>query len=388
MRPSDQLARGALSGIRVVDLSRQAPGPYCSMLLADFGADVVLVEPPGGSTRGERTNTYWELETDPEVSAFAALRRNKRSIVLDLKDPTDHATMLELVEWADVLIEGFRPGVASRLGIGPDEATALNERLVYCSITGFGQQGDAAQQSGHDINYLADTGILSIIAGADGTPVLPLNLVADFAGGGLMAAFAILVALREREVSGRGQAIDLGMVDGTLSLLTHAASLRFARGADLRPHQFFLSGSLPHYGTYRCADGRWAAVGSLEPWFFRSLVERTGRPDLGDAHDDPARHDEVRTHLTDWFAARDSATVTAVFADDNPCVNIVRDFDETMAWARERGMLVDLDGVPQVGVAPRFSRTPGSLRGVAPEPGRDDADVRAELAALRAEVTA
>lgn len=370
----------ALSGLRVVDMSRQAPGPYCSMLLADFGADVVLVEPPGGSTRGERTNTYWELETDPEVASYAALRRNKRSIVLDLKDPDDHATMLALIDSADVVIEGFRPGVADRLGIGPREALARNPRLVYCSITGYGQQGDQAQRSGHDINYLADAGMLSILAEPDGTPVLPLNVVADFAGGGLMAAFAIMAALRHRDTAGEGQVVDLAMIDGTFSLLTHAASLHYARGADLRPQQFFLSGSLPQYGTYRCSDGRWAAVGSLEPWFFRTLMDTTGRADLGTTHDDPTRYDEVRSHLTAWFAARDSAAVRQAFADDNPCVNIVRTFDEAMDLARSRGVLVDFDGVPQVGIAARLSLTPGSLRTTPPVPGRDGESVRAELA--------
>ena len=379
MSPNDSQARGALAGLRVVDLSRQAPGPYCSMLLADFGADVVLVEPPGGSTRGERTNTYWELETDPAVSAYAALRRNKRSIVLDLKDDADHDTMLRLIDSADVVIEGFRPGVADRLGIGPAAATERNPRLVYCSITGYGQQGDTAARSGHDINYLADAGILGIVAATDGTPVVPLNLIADFAGGGLMAAYAIMVALRHRDATGHGQVIDLGMIDGTLSLLTHAASLHFARGADIRPDRFFLSGALPHYGTYRCADGRWAAVGSLEPWFFRDLLARTGRPDLGAAHDDPARIDELRDHLRTWFAAHDSAEVEKLFTQDNPCVTIVRDFDGAMALARSRGMLVEHDGVPQIGVAPRLSATPGTVRGTPPQPGADGAAIRAEL---------
>lgn len=373
-------AGGALAGLRVVDLSRQAPGPYCSMLLADFGADVVLVEPPGGSTRGERTNTYWELETDPEVSRYAALRRNKRSIVLDLKDDADHAVMLELIDGADVLIEGFRPGVADRLGVGPSAATTRNPRLVYCSITGNGQEGAAAQQAGHDINYLADAGILSIIAAADGTPALPLNLVADFAGGGLMAAYAIMVALRHRDVSGQGQVIDLGMIDGTFSLLTHAVSLHFARGADLRPNRYFLSGSLPQYGTYRCADGRFAAVGALEPWFFRRLMAVTGRGDLDGAHDDPTRHDEVREHLRSWFAARDRHEVAAAFADDNPCVNIVRSVEEALELARERGMLLEADGIPQLGVAPRLSATPGTVRTAPPRPGDDSEAIRGELA--------
>ena len=370
----------ALAGLTVVDLSRQAPGPYCSMLLADLGADVILVEPPGGSTRGERTNIWWELESDPDVHQFAALRRNKRSIVLNLKTDADRKTLHALIERADVVIEGFRPGVAARLGAGADDCIARNPRLVYCSITGYGQRGPDATRSGHDINYLADSGLLSLTAGADGRPVVPQNIVADFAGGGATAAYAILAALYSRERTGRGQLIDLAMVDGTLSLLTYAASLFFARQADLRQGKFFLSGSLPHYGTYACADGRWVAVGSLEPWFFRKLTELTGRPDLGDAHADPARYPEVRTHLTSWFGVRNSDEVEKHFADEDACVTLVRTFEEAMAFAEERGMLQHAWGVPQLASAPRLSATPATLRTSPPVPGRHSGEIRAEIA--------
>lgn len=369
----------ALAGLTVVDLSRQAPGPYCSMLLADLGADVVLVEPPGGSTRGERTNIWWELESDPDAHQFAALRRNKRSIVLDLKTDADRATLHKLIDRADVVIEGFRPGVADRLGAGADECLERNLRLVYCSITGYGQRGIHATRSGHDINYLADSGLLALTAGSDGQPVIPQNLVADFAGGGAVAAYAILAALYHRERTGEGQAIDLAMVDGTLSLLTYAASLFFARKADLRQGHFFLSGSLPHYGTYACADGRWAAVGSLEPWFFRRLTELTGRPDLGDAHDEPARYDEVGAHLTGWFGERNSDEVEKLFAGEDACVTVVRSFEEAMAFAEERGMLQHAWGVPQLASAPRLSATPATLRTPPPMPGQHTAEIRAEV---------
>jgi len=371
---------GALTGLKVLDLSRQAPGPYCSMLLADFGAEVLLVEPPDGSTRGRATNIYWELERDPSVSAFAALRRNKYSICLDLKDPDDRQIMGRLVEDADVLIEGFRPGAAERLGISAEQCAVRNPSLVYCSITGFGQVGPLAQAAGHDINYLATSGVLEAIADEDGRPVVPLNLLADFGGGGLMAAFAIMVALVHRNRTGEGQSIDLSMLDGTFSLLTHAASLNLARGADLRAGRFFLSGLLPQYSTYRCSDGRYFAVGALEPWFYERLMSLTGRPDLADAHSEPDRSDGVRDHLTRWFAARDSQQVEADLGDAEVCVNRVNSFAEGLEVAAERGMLAQAeDGVPQMGVAPRLSQTPGRARGRAPEPGRDRAAVLAAL---------
>ncbi|OKI63380.1 CaiB/BaiF CoA transferase family protein [Micromonospora sp. CB01531] len=371
---------GALAGIRVVDLSRQAPGPYCSMLLADFGADVVLVEPPGGSTRGRETNSYWELERDPEVSGYAALRRNKRSISLDLKDPAEREIMDRLVDRADVLIEGFRPGVAERLGVDARRCRERNPGLVYCSITGYGQDGPLAQAAGHDLNYLALSGMLETMADPTGRPVPPLNLLADFAGGGLMAAYAIMVALLHRERTGVGQEIDLAMLDGAFSLLSHAASLHFARGADLQARRFFLSGQLPQYDSYRSADGSWYAVGALEPWFYERLLQLTGRPDLGNGHAEPELVDHVRRHLEAWFAARTAAEVDAVLGDADVCVTRVRSFAEGMALAERRGVLVRTpDGVSQIGVAARLSATPGSVRSRPPSIDEHRAEIVAEL---------
>jgi alpha-methylacyl-CoA racemase len=230
--------------------------------------------------------------------------------------------------------------------------------------------------AGHDINYLASSGVLDIVADSEGRPVIPLNLLADFGGGGLMAAFAIMVALYERESSGRGQSIDLSMLDGTFSLLTHAASLHLARGADLSSGQFFLNGAVPQYGTYRSSDRRWYAVGALEPWFYENLMTASGRPDLADAHDDPGRYDEVRAHLVSWFGARSSEEVESALDGSEVCVNRVRTFPEALELAAERGMMVSVDGIPQMGVAARLSRTPARVRGGAPEPGRDTHAVR------------
>ncbi|MFC0530271.1 CaiB/BaiF CoA transferase family protein [Phytohabitans kaempferiae] len=388
MSAGDASVGGALAGVRVLDLSRQAPGPYCSMLMADFGADVILVEPPGGSTRGAETNVYWELERDPSVSRLAGLRRNKRSIMLDLKSGEDRAVMHRLIAGADVLLEGFRPGVAARLGVDWPACHALNPRLVYCSLTGAGQDGPGAQAAGHDINYLAQTGVLELIADREGRPVIPINLVADFAGGGLMAAYAVMVALLHRERSGVGQRVDLAMVDGTLSLLTHAASLYFARDADLRAGSFFLSGQLPQYNVYRCADGRWVAVGALEPWFYDELMRRTGRADLTGAHRDPARAEVVADHLAGWFAARGGAEAVALLEGEDVCVTLVATFDEAMRLAEERGMIARLaPEAPMVGAAAKLSATPGRVWRQPPEVGEHSDEIRAEVSGGRAEVS-
>lgn len=371
-------ASAALEGIRVVDLSRLAPGPYCSMLLSDFGADVILVEPPGGSTREKAASAPWELDQDEELFAYDGLRRNKRSIQLDLKDDGDRLTFRQLVRSTDVVLEGFRPGVAERLGASYEQCRDLNERIIYCSISGYGREGARASEPGHDINYIAEAGILSAIGSRDGRPAIPLNLLADFAGGGLMAAFAIAVALVHRERTGIGQRIDVAMVDGSLSLMTQIAGLTFALGGDLLPGRGPFNGGLPYYDTYRCSDRRWVAVGALEPWFFAELCRATGRPDLEVAWGDEGRFEEIRSHLEGWFGERTlSETMAAV--GGGSCVTPVRTFDEAIDAAAQRGMVVEPDGVRQIGIAPKLSETPGAARRRGPRPDEDGAEIRAEL---------
>ena len=367
---------GALDGVRVLDFSRQAPGPYSSMLLADFGADVVLVEPPGSSTRGEATNRLWELEVDPEVSSFAALRRNKRSIVLDLKATSDRTVIERLIAWADVVIEGFRPGVATRLGVDYEQCKRINSQIVYCSITGYGQRGPRADEPGHDINFLGYSGLLSAISTGAGEPVIPMNIIGDFGGGGSLAAFAIMVALFHRHRSGVGQFVDLAMLDGVYSLSTHAASLYFARSMDMRGGRYFLSGGLPHYNVYRCSDERWMAVGALEPWFVDRLMAVTGRPDLAGAHRSPERFPEMRQHLENWFAARTRAEAAELLQPESICATPVLDFAEAMEEGRRRGIVTEVGGVPQVGIAPRLSVTPGRIRRPPPQPGEHNTEIR------------
>ncbi|TAN34949.1 CoA transferase [bacterium] len=368
-----------LAGIKVIDLSRQAPGPYCSMLLADFGAEVVMVEPPGGSTRAQATSPEWELESDERVAGYAALRRNKRSIELDLKAERDRQVLRSLIAGGDVLLEGFRPGALKRLGFDYESCKELNPRLIYCSITGYGQTGALATTAGHDINFLAYSGLLSCLAGATGRPAIPLNLVADFAGGGLMAALGIMLALFHRQRTGAGQAIDVSMLDGVYSLLAHTASMFFARAMDVRQDRYFLAGGLPHYATYGCRDGRRIALGGLEPWFFEALMDATGRPDLRQADSDPHRHEEVARHLEAWFGQRSGDEAMELLGPLDACIAPVLSFTEAMELAASRGMAGPVDGYPQIGVTPRLSVSPGRAAGRPPRRNADGGEIRREL---------
>ncbi len=357
--------RGPLADIRVVDLSRLAPGPYCTMLLADLGAEVIVV---GGGRAGVPI---------PELS------RGKRLIALNLKAPEGRAALHALVKTADVLVEGFRPGVAARLGAGYAELAALNPRLVYCSITGFGQDGPRALEAGHDITYLALSGVLGAMGPKDRPPALPLNLVADFAGGSLMGAIGILAAVIEAKTSGKGQYIDAAMLDGALSLMAMhlplwKTPLFPARGAGL------LVGDAPFYRTYPCADGRFVAVGALEGHFFARLWQAL---DLGAVPDHMAEAEwpEIERRLAATFLTRPRDAWTQHFAGTDACVAPVLEPGEV--WDEPHNAARHPDCGPHaVPAVPRLSRTPATARPL------DTADhsraVLAELGLSEAEIAA
>ncbi|MFG1402543.1 CaiB/BaiF CoA transferase family protein [Xanthobacter sediminis] len=337
----EDMPTGPLAGLRVVDLSRLAPGPYCTMLLADLGAEVIVV---GGGRAGVPI---------PELS------RGKRFISLDLKAPEGRAALQALVKTADVLVEGFRPGVADRIGAGYAELAALNPKLVYCSVTGFGQDGPRAQEAGHDITYLALSGVLGGLGPKEAPPAAPLNLVADFAGGSLMGAIGILAAVIEARRSGRGQKIDAAMLDGALSLMAmHLPLWRTphwpARGEGL------LAGDTPFYRTYACADGRFIAVGALERGFFETLWRTL---ELGAAPDHMARANwpEIESRLAAVFLTRPRDAWAALFAGTDACVAPVLEphevWDEPHNAARHPG-----SGPSRVPAVPRLSRTPALAR--------------------------
>ncbi len=341
---------GPLAGLRVVELPGLAPTPFACMMLADLGADVVRVDRPAGSPVSG---------VAPPLSG--PLQRGRRSVVLDLKDSAGVRDLLRLARSADVLVEGFRPGVAERLGFGPAVCHELNPRLVYGRLTGWGQDGPLASAAGHDIDYLAVAGALEPIGPADRPPVVPLNYVADFGGGGMLLVAGVLAALHERERSGLGQVVDAAMVDGS-ALMTvlvrgmHAAGLwPGARGNNV------LDGGAPWYATYATADGTFVAVGAIEPSFYAALLDGLGLS----AQDLPGQLDRrgwpvLRERFARVFAGRTRAQWQAVFEGTDACVAPVLSPWEAHLHPHNaaRGVFVEVDGVQQPAPAPRFSRTP------------------------------
>jgi alpha-methylacyl-CoA racemase len=356
---------GPLTGLRVVELAGLGPAPYACMLLAELGADVVRVDRPGGGS----------LIVAPEKDA---LNRSRPSVAVDLKSPGGRDVLLRLIDGADVLVEGLRPGVLERLGVGPDEALARNPRLVFARMTGWGQDGPLAQRAGHDINYLGLTGALHAIGPAD-RPVPPLNIGADFGGGSMFLLVGILAALFERATSGRGQVVDAAMVDGASSLVTMVYGMLGAGLWQDRRAANLLDGGAPFYDTYACADGGHVAVGALEPQFYAALLEGLGLPDdLPGAQYDVAHWPEHRRRFAAAFASRTRDDWAAAFEGTDACVTPVLGLEEAPAHPHlaARGTFVEQDGTALPGPAPRFSRTPGAVRGAARRPG---ADTRAVL---------
>ena len=383
----------ALEGIRVLDLSRAVPGPYCTMLLGDMGADVLMVEearPPSGrrAAHAQRPPEPKSAEAIAREAAENPLRRNKRSLCLDLKHQEGRAIFYELAAHADVVLEGFRPGVARRLGVDYDTVQTLNERVVYCSLTGYGQSGPYSQLAGHDIDYVAMGAALGIIGRPGTKPAIPSNLVADFAGGGLMAAFGILLALFHRERTGRGQYIDHAMTDGVLSMMTRAAGQFFTSGVLPQPGEGRITGALPHYDVYECKDARWIAVGALEPWHYQSLCRALGHPELAEHGEDAAyeAREGIRQTFRQRFLERPRDEWFALLREADACAAPVYAIDEALSdpHQRHREMLLMVDHptfgkLPQVGVAPKMQRSPGAVRTAGPRPGQHTDDVLREV---------
>jgi alpha-methylacyl-CoA racemase len=335
-------AGGPLAGVRVLELAGLAPGPFAGMMLADHGAEVLRVD---------RVATVAKNGDRPRTDV---MDRGKRTIGLDLKSPEGVAAFKELAAKADVVIEVFRPGVAERLGIGPDDLRAVNERLVYGRMTGWGQDGPLAQTAGHDIDYIAIAGVLSTLGREGEKPTPPINILGDFAGGGLMLAYGVLLALFERERTGVGQVVDAAMVDGAAILFAmfyQGAQTGFwgPRGTNL------LDTGAPMYDTYETSDGRHLAVGSLEPAFWAELVSRTGLTDLP-SRDDRANWPEIRERLATAFLSKTRAEWEEIFEGSDACVSPVLDMDEAARHPHNtaRGTFVEVGGVTQPVPAPRL----------------------------------
>ncbi|MFI9272284.1 CaiB/BaiF CoA transferase family protein [Kitasatospora sp. NPDC052896] len=355
-----------MAGVRVVELAGIGPGPFAAMLLADLGADVVRVDRPGPSP----------LAGDP---AHDLTNRNKRSVLIDLKSPEGPGLLLDLAERADLLIEGYRPGVAERLGVGPDACLARNPALVYGRMTGWGQTGPLAATAGHDIDYTALTGVLGMIgpADGDGPPSIPLNLLGDYAGGSLYLVIGLLAALQHARTTGAGQVVDAAIVDGTAHLATLFWGLRAeGRWRDRRGGNL-LDGGAPCYAIYQAADGGYFAVGALEPQFYAEFARLLELGEDAPGQYDTTRWPELRARIATRFATRDTAEWTAVFAGTDACVTPVLTLDQAAVHPHlvARATYVERDGITQPAPAPRFSATPTALRRPPARPGADTAEV-------------
>ncbi|HEU4978764.1 MAG TPA: CaiB/BaiF CoA-transferase family protein [Solirubrobacteraceae bacterium] len=355
-----------LEGVRVLDLSRLLPGGFCSLLLADFGADVVKVEDTGMGDYVRWAPPYYEGAEDSAKSAlFLSLNRGKTSIRVNLKQDAGRDVLLRLVRDADVVLESFRPGVLDRLGAGYEAMRAVNPAIVYCAITGYGQDGPFRERSGHDMNYLGLVGLLGLTGEAGGPPVQAAGQIADLGGGALMAAFGILAALRERDRSGEGQLVDVSMADGALSWLAMVAARYLAEGVAPQRGSLELAGALVCYRPYECADG-WVTLGALEPKFWQAWCLGVGREDLIEKQFERPGSDAHR-EVQAIFMARTRAQWQAFAGEHDCCLEPVLDLGEALdsELVRARGMIAGLDqpGVEEpvrlLGVPVKLSRTPG-----------------------------
>ncbi len=360
---------GPLTGLKIIEFAGLGPAPYCCMLLADLGAEVITIDrkapgwQPGGAGGGNRFNVW---------------NRGRKSVAIDLKAPGAIKTCLKLIEAADALVEGFRPGVMERLGLGPELCLAANPKLVYGRMTGWGQTGPLSNAAGHDINYIALTGALHAIGRAGEKPVPPLNLVGDFGGGSLFLAFGLVAALLEAKNSGKGQVVDAAMTDGAASLMAMSYGLRAAgmmndtRGTNL------LDGGAPFYDTYETADGKWVAIGALEPQFYALLREKAGLTDaVWDQQMETKNWPALKEKLGDVFKSKTRDVWCALMEGTDVCFAPVLSMEEAPHHPHNvaRGAFSDLEGVIQPAPAPRFSRTPGAVQGPPPETGADTEQV-------------
>ncbi|OGA20479.1 MAG: carnitine dehydratase [Betaproteobacteria bacterium RIFCSPLOWO2_02_FULL_67_19] len=352
---------GPLAGIRILEFEAIGPGPFCGMMLADMGADVLLVDRADDPRLGFGRDRWFDV-----------MLRGRRSVTLDLKTKEGVEAALRLASRADALIEGFRPGVMERLGLGPDALAARNPKLVYGRMTGWGQEGPLAARAGHDINYIALTGILHAIGRAGEAPVAPLNLVGDFGGGGMLLAFGVACALLEAHRSGKGQVVDAAMVDGASLLATMFwGMLAGKRWSETRGENVLDTGA-PWYDVYETKDAKFVAIGAIEPKFYAELLERLGLA----GEELPAQHDrsrwpELRSRFAQVFRAKTRAEWDSVFEGSDACFAPVLTFSEARAHAHNssRNTFVDSGRVAQPAPAPRFSRTPGAIRREPPERG-------------------
>ena len=367
----------ALQGMRLLDISRTAP--WLSMMLADLGMDTIIIEEPGGGRRAQIERKALKLtpEQEERTNAFNAFRRNKKSIALNLKSEQGRNIFYRLCQTADVVTEAYRPGVVKRLGVDYETVSKLNPRIVYCSVTGYGQDGPYSTLVGHDINYAATAGALSLIGGADHPGYPPSNMLADLAGAALHGAIGVLAALVARDRTGKGQFVDVAMMDGVTTLLTTEANAYFATGVVPRPGEGRLTGGLPCYNTYETRDGLYIALGCNEPYFWENLCQALGHEEFAAyQYDTGARRAEIFATFREIFRSKTRDEWFEELSKTDIAVAMVNHLDEAFSNPQmlHRNMVVELEHprlgkVRQVGIAIKLSDTPGAIRSLPPLPG-------------------
>ena len=365
----------ALEGITVLDFCRNAPGMFCTTVLADLGADVLMIERPMDEARSAYEKLVAGIDGEYDArrhASFNALQRNKRSIALNLKEPEAQKIFQQLAETADVVVEGFRPGVMDRLGAGYEKVRSINPRAVYCSISGYGQDGPYSQLAGHDINYISFAGALGLIGPHDGKPSIPLNLIADYAGGGLCGAVGILAALTSREKTSTGQYVDIAMSEGVLYMLSGLISDVLSRGISAERGGNRLNGGAPYYNVYQTKDGKYFSIAAIEPWFWENLCRALCREDLLPYQDATGQQKTiVEQAFAEAFLTRTRDEWFEALRDANISVGKVYSLEEALddPHAQERGMVLELDApsipggkVRQVATSIHLSETPGEVQ--------------------------
>lgn len=389
----------ALEGLKILDLTRYAPGPFCTMILGDLGADIIKVEEIGSPT-GRRAEQMKGMETIPVPSEFASpnspynpLNRNKRSIQLNLKAAMGQRIFYQLAERTDVVVEGFRPGVTKRLGIDYPTLKEINQRLIYCALTGYGQDGPYRDLPGHDINYIAHAGIVGAISLPGTRPIVPGNLIGDMAAGGMQASIGILAALAARERTGRGQLVDIAMTDGAISMLCLYLSRYFQNGTLPGPEERVSCGAAHYYNHYQTSDGKFISIACSEPWFFANLCRTLGCQDFIPYQTDSAKTDEIMAYFKQKFLTRTRDEWFDILSKADVPVSRVYALDELAEdpQLRHRQMVVEVDypgkgRIRQAGISIKLSETPGKIRNLGASPGENTSEILSELGYSQEEI--
>ncbi len=393
----------ALEGIKILDLTHLAPGALCTMILGDLGADVIKIEaPPGVGGRGAGIGLSPMGEEGRRQAAFDALNRNKRSIGLNLRSDKGREIFYRLAQTADVIVEGFRPGVVKRLVVDYEAIRAINSRVIYCSLSGYGQDGPYSNLSGHDVNYISIAGALNLIGTPDRPPVVPLNLLADFAGASLHGVIGILAALVARSKTGAGQYVDISYTDGAMSVLTWFISNYFSSGILLKRGETWLHGAYPYYGVYEAKDGKYVSIGCVEPWFWENLCRALGKEEyisycISPEHflhkPEGEKWEEIFSYLKQVFLTRTRDEWFDFFADKDVPVGKVYTFDEVFndPQVLHRQMVLEIDHptlgkVKHPGIAIKLSETPGKVRSLAPIFGEHTEEILRELSYNKSQI--